>query len=395
MKLTQKLANEYALPAERTEVLLFDDDIPGFGLRVGKKRKSWVVQWQQGARQRRMTIGHTGMLSAIKAREEAQNILAKVRLGEDPQAEKFLRRNAVQMSDLVDKFIEQKRTRDRAEKTLGEMRRYLSEYAQPLHALPIEQIDRKHVSHFLDDLARARSPYVADACRRNLSSFFSWAMRYGYCETNPVLATERPASSTIRERLLSPYEIKAIWQATDDGSDFSKIVRLLLLTGQRRQEIAALSWSEIDLSKQVIRLPVRRTKNKRRHLVPLSDPALAIIDNTAQRPESDFLFGSGSTPFSGFSKAKRALDQRITEIMDGPAEPWRLHDLRKHADTTMRELGVNPWVVEAILNHLPQGVSRHYNFAQFEEERRDALDRLADYVIDLTKDASRSDGNAP
>lgn len=313
MKLTQKLANEYALPDGRDEIILFDDDIPGFGLRIGKMRKSWIVQWQQGERQRRMTIGHTGMMSAVKAREQVQTILARGRLGEDPQAEKFARRHTVRVGDLVDRFIEQKQARNRAPRTLIEMQRYLSVYTRPLHGQPADGIDRARIALFLDDLARSRSRNVTDACRRYLSSFFSWAMRQGYCEGNPVLLTERPVQPVIRDRLLSPLEIKAIWTATDDGSDFSRIVRLLMLTGQRRQEIAALSWSEIDLDKKLIRLPSGRTKNKRPHLVPLSDLALEIIHDTAQRPDSTFPFGAAGTPFSGFSRAKKALDRRIGE----------------------------------------------------------------------------------
>lgn len=383
MKLTQKMANDAALPAGRNELLLFDDDVPGFGLRIGKKRKSWIVQWQQGARQRRMTIGHCGILSASKAREEAQTVLAKVRLGEDPQADKLARRHEVCVGDLVEPFLAQKQSKNRSEKTITEMRRYLADYAKSLHAVPVGQVDRSLIARFLADLTKSRSPNVADACRRNLSSFFGWAMRNGYIDTNPVLLTERPIEPSIRERLLSADEIRAIWQATNDGGDFAKIVRLLLLTGQRRQEIADLAWSEIDLEKRLIRLPGRRVKNKRPHIIPLSEPALAILQQTDKRTNSDHVFGEGAGPFSGFSRSKRNLDIRISEQTGAAPAEWRLHDLRRHADTMMRELGVNPWVVEAILNHLPQGVSRHYNFAQFEEERRAALMRLADYVLAL------------
>ena len=373
------------LAPDKSEAIIFDDDIPGFGLRVGKKRKSWVVQWQTGSAQRRMTIGHTGIMSAARARDEAQKILAKVKLGEDPQGEKLERRRATTMGDLVPIFIEQKRSKNRSVKTLAEMQRYLG-YASKFHGMPLASISRLELADFFAALATSESAQVADACRRNLSSFFSWAMRNGYTEANPVFFTERPAEPVVRERLLSASEIKAIWLATDDDGHFSKIVRLLMLTGQRRQEIAGLTWGEIDLEKRLIRLPSSQVKNKTAHNIPLSGPALRILETIERRAESAFVFGDRSTPFSGFSRAKRRLDSRISELQGQPVREWRLHDLRRHADTTMRELGVNPWVVEALLNHLPQGVSRHYNFAQFEVARREALDLLADYIHKVVKD---------
>lgn len=383
MKLTQRYVDEVSLPAERSELLIFDDDLPGFGLRVGRKRKAWIVQWQVGSAQRRMTIGHTGLLSATKAREAAKDILAKVRLGDDPQAAKLARRQAVLIGDLIPEFLEQKRSKGRAPRTLKEMERYLLDYAKPLHGTPVKAVNRTVVAQFIGRLAAERSPVVADACRRYLSSFFSWAMRNGHAEINPVMLTERPAEPSIRERLLSPDEIRAIWQATDGASDFSAIVRLLLLTGQRRLEIAGLTWQEVELTKGIARLPSGRTKNRTSHVVHLSSPARSIVERQPRRDGHDNLFGDGPRPFSGYSKAKAALDRRITALTGKEPQDWRLHDLRKYADTTMRELGVDPWVVEAILNHLPQGVSRHYNFAKLDDARREALERLGEHVAEI------------
>lgn len=385
MKLTQKFIADFVLPAGKAEAIVFDEDIPGFGLRFGQKRKSWIVQWQIGSAQKRMTIGHTGILSAALAREEAKKILAKVKLGEDPQGEKLQRRNAAIMGELIPKYIAQKKAKNRSSNTLAEMQRYLN-YANRFHGMPLASINRMELTDLFAALTTAKSALVADACRRYLSSFFSWAMRNGYAETNPVFLTERPYEPVVRERLLSAAEIKMIWLATDDEGDFSKIVRLLMLTGQRRQEIAGLTWSEIDLEKRLIRLPSSRVKNKAAHNVPLSATALRILETIERRTESAFVFGDRSTPFSGFSRAKRRLDGRISELQGQPVLEWRLHDLRRHADTTMRELGVNPWVVEALLNHLPQGVSRHYNFAQFEVARREALDLLAYYIHRVVND---------
>ena len=383
MKLTQRYVDEVDLPNERAELLIFDDEVPGFGLRVGKKRKAWIVQWQVGSAQRRMTIGHSGLLSAAKAREVAKDVLAKVRLGGDPQAAKLARRQAVLLGDLIPEFLAQKRAKGRAPRTLKEMERYLLDYAKPLHGTPVKAVNRTAVAQFIGQLATDRSPVVADACRRYMSSFFSWAMRNGHAELNPVMLTERPAEPSIRERLLGSDEIRAIWQATEDGSDFSAIVRLLMLTGQRRLEIAGLSWKEVDLAKGIARLPSSRVKNRTAHVVHLTALARSIVERQPRRDDRDNLFGDGPRPFSGYSKAKAALDRRIATLTGKEPLDWRLHDLRKYADTTMRELGVDPWVVEAILNHLPQGVSRHYNFAKLDDARRDALNRLSAHVLEI------------
>jgi integrase len=334
MKLTQRYVDEVALPAERVELLIFDDEVPGFGLRVGKKRKAWIVQWQVGGAQRRMTIGHSGILSAAKARETARDVLAKVRLGGDPQAAKLARRQAVLLGDLIPEFLTQKRAKGRAPRTLKEMERYLLDYAKPLHGIPVKTVNRAMVAGLINQLAIDRSAVVADACRRYMSSFFSWAMRNGHAELNPVMLTERPAEPSIRERLLGPDEIRAIWQATEDNSDFSAIVRLLMLTGQRRLEIAGLTWPEVDLAKGIVRLPSGRTKNRTGHVVHLSPPARSIIDRLERREGRDNLFGDGPRPFSGYSKAKAALDRRIAALTGREPQDWRLHDLRKYADTT-------------------------------------------------------------
>ncbi len=137
MKLTQRTVDGLRPPDGKSEVLCFDDDIPGFGIRVGAKRRSWIVQWQSGAKQRRMTIGHTGMMSAVKARDTAKDILARVRLGEDPQADKYAARGAVTMGNLLPSYLANKRGRGRSVRTLKEMERYLTKYASPLHGLAI------------------------------------------------------------------------------------------------------------------------------------------------------------------------------------------------------------------------------------------------------------------
>jgi integrase len=194
-----------------------------------------------------------------------------------------------------------------------------------------------------------------------------------------VQGTAKADEGGSRERVLSQEELRKLWRNLGEDK-FSDIVRLLLLTGQRRGEISALAWSEVDLTFGKIILPPARTKNKRQHELPLSRQALAIIERQPRRDSSDFLF-SDVQGYKDWDTGKTKLDQRL-----GIA-PWRLHDLRRTCATMLGELGVQPHHIEAILNHYSghrSGVAGVYQRAKYSDEMRTALQRWADYVEALT-----------
>jgi integrase len=203
-----------------------------------------------------------------------------------------------------------------------------------------------------------------------------WAQQQGKAESNPVAFTEKREEQK-RERVLSDDELRAIWNAAGEG-DYGTIVKLLMLTGQRREEIGGLMWSEIADGK--INLPPNRTKNGKAHFVPLAEAALALLPKRTGR---DHLFGrgDGADGFAGWSAAKAALDKRLGDM---PA--WTLHDLRRTVSTQMHEKGVAPHVVEAIINHISghkAGVAGRYNHANYSAERKAALDMWAAHVMQL------------
>jgi integrase len=174
--------------------------------------------------------------------------------------------------------------------------------------------------------------------------------------------------------VLTHDELRKLWRSLGDDR-FGNIVRLLLLTGARRAEIGMLQWSEVDLARKMIVLAPARTKNGRQHELPLSTQALAILARQPHRNSSDFLFGERG--FNVFGRAKQGLDQRV------PIADWRLHDLRRSCATGMAELGIQPWYVEAVLNHQSghkQGVAGTYNRAKHADDMRDALQRWADHI---------------
>jgi integrase len=213
-------------------------------------------------------------------------------------------------------------------------------------------------NHIASAIEAEISSVTAARARVALQSMFGWAVGQGIVTSNPVIGVNKPPEPKARGRVLTDSELAEIWTACRDD-DFGRIVRLLMLTGQRRDEIGDLVWREIDLDKAVIILPPERTKNARTHVIPLASAALEILRSAPRRARKDgvrdFVFGEGEGGYSGWSKAKAALDRRINAArpMDTasrakrgtkpqPIPNWRLHDLRRTCATRLADLGVLP-----------------------------------------------------
>jgi integrase len=213
----------------------------------------------------------------------------------------------------------------------------------------------------------------------------------GDLERSPLEGVEPPPPLPARERVLSRQEIALIWRGCDElGFPFGDLYRLLLLTGQRREEVASLDWRELDRRTRQWALPSTRSKNKKAHLVPLSAPAIAILDEVgggAEWPRAGFVFSTTrKTPPSGFSKAKRRLDEYLQRAGQGlrSPEPWRIHDIRRTVATGLQQLGVRFEVTEAVLNHLSgakSGIAGVYQRYDWQDEKRAALDAWGSYVL--------------
>lgn len=398
MKLTRPNVARLRLPAGKSDAIIFDDDVPGFGirLRAGGKR-TWIAQYRVGAKQRRVTLGDCRKLDADKARTAARNRLAQVTLGGDPQADKFTARAsaATTLGDAVGAYLAGKKTTLRR-KSFDETERYLQKSWKPLHGLPVHGIERRAVAIRLAEVAAHNGPIAATRARAALSALFAWAVREGVANENPVIGTNRPAEPRSRDRVLTDAELREVWASCRDD-DYGRIIRLLMLTGQRRDEVGAIAWSELDLEDGTWRISRLRTKNGRAHTIALAHAAMAIVERVECRPGNDRMFGKSDGGFGGWSKAKAALDRRIAvgrAATAGPMAPWCVHDLRRTVATRMAELGVLPHVIEALLNHVSgnkAGVAGIYNRSKYEHETRAALVLWADHLIfldagDLTQD---------
>lgn len=390
MKLTKQTLAKLSLPPGKSDHILFDEDLPGFGLRLraGGKR-AWIVQYRVGSKQRRVTIGTPEALDPDRARQAAKAVLAKVQLGGDPQTEKAegRARAAVTLGAVAKRYLEERAKPNLKPRSFEEVERHLTRHWATLKELPIHRVQRANVAARLGEIATENGRFAANRARASLSAMFSWAMGEGLVDANPTIGTNKATEEVQRDHVITDSELRAIWQACQDD-DYGRIVRLLILTAQRREEVAAMTVGELDLADPKAArwsIPKERTKNGFPHDVPLSAPALEILESIPKRDGRDLLFGSGKGGFQGWSKAKAALDKRIAQT-GAKVRPWRLHDIRRTVATRMADLGTLPHVIEAILNHVSghkSGVAGIYNRATYAKEKRQALDTWAAYVAKL------------
>jgi integrase len=385
MKLTQRTIAALTLPDGKSEAIVFADDLPGFGLRLQGTSRRYIVQYKLGAKHRRMTLGSTAAMRLDDARSSAEKILARVRLGEDPAGEKAeARAHAADIcSAVIKRYLAGAKARLRP-RSYAAAEYYLLTQWKPLHGLLTAKIDRRTVAAELGRIVTESGPASAGRARATLCAFFVWAMREGLVDANPVAGTNQPYDRKGRERVLGEPELAAVWRAAGEDA-YGTVVKLLILTGQRRSEIGGLKWSEIDFAARLIRLPSERVKNKRPHDVPLSAPAIVLMRAVPQT--RDLVFGSGANGLASFGTSKTDLDQRISAA-GHTMPPWVLHDLRRSVATHMAEIGVQPHIIEAVLNHTSghkAGVAGIYNRASYEREKRQALDLWAQHVMALVE----------
>jgi len=379
------------LPPGVIDRVFFDDDLPGFGLRARASGvRTWMIQYAIAGRTRRLVLGLQTALKPDKARALAEKLLAQVRLGGDPAADKHRAKIAAgeTFGALLPRFLKHQKPRTRP-RSYVETVRHLQVNTRPLHGLPIEAVTRRTIAEQLAKVEENTGAVTRNRVRSSLSAYFTWLAREGYIDANPVAFTNKADENGGRERVLSDEELRTIWLAADD-SQFGAIVKLLMLTGARRTEIGGLELDEFDLDDALITLPPERTKNGREHLIPLSEPALEILKALPRRIMDDgtpweHVFGaSAGCGYQNYSRAKAELDARIAKAGHKLA-PWTLHDFRRSISTALHDrFGVPPHVVEVILGHVgghKAGTAGRYNRANYLEERRRTLERWGAHIM--------------
>jgi integrase len=379
MKLSVKTTGALRLAPGERDKIWFDDEIAGWGLRVrdGGKR-TWVFQYAIGGRTRRLTFGTYPAMSAPAAREQAGQLHARTKLGGDPAQDKADAKAGAgeTFGACLSAYLGHRRAQGKLrETTLSEIERHLNVNLRALHGTRIDKLDRRAIAAELSRFAAEHGPVQANRTRASVIKFLSWCAGEGYIDSNPAQFTNKNPEHA-RDRLLTMDELARIWRALPSG-DFGDILRLLILLGQRRDEIACLEWSEVDLERGVIALPASKMKNRRAHDVFLGPAATAIL-RARDRGERALVFGTGHGGFSGWSQSKARLDTKLE------LEPWVLHDLRRAAATHMNEIGVTPHIVEAVLGHVSgakAGVAGVYNLAAYEPDKRAAMLRWDEHLM--------------
>ena len=243
----------------------------------------------------------------------------------------------------------------------------------------IGEITRRDVIALVEHIATDR-PYLANRTLGVLSKFFNWLCSRDEIPASPVTGVERPFREEVRQRTLSDAELRALWLACEDDGPFGDALRLLILTGSRRNEVWRMRWSEIDEDRRLWILPRERSKNHREHAIPLSKQAEALLRGVMRFEGCPYAFSNdGSGPIAGWAKAK----SRISAKAGLPEDSWRIHDLRRTAASGMQRLGVAVPVIEKALNHVSgtfSGIVGTYQTFDYADEVRVALQRWADHV---------------
>jgi integrase len=346
--------------------------------------KSWAVRYRHHGQSRKHTLGPYPALDLKSARETGAKALRAVAEGRDPGREKAQARQPNSIEAVVEEFLTLHVRRENRPKTARETERLLRRYVLPhWRGRSIDSIARRDVLAVLDRVVANGTPVMANRTLAATGKLFSWALSRDILAASPCAGVKRPIKERPRERVLSDDELKVVWAAAEQiGFPFGKVFQMLVLTGQRLNEVGRMSWPEIKLEHRLWTLPPERVKNDKEHEVPLSSAALDILTSVPRLSDEIVFTTTGTTPASGFSKAKLRIDALA------PIPAWRLHDLRRTVASGMARLNINLPVIEKVLNHSSgsfAGIVGVYQRHSFADEKRAALEAWGQFVTDLVR----------
>jgi integrase len=400
-------------PSERKSIA-WDMKLSGFGVKVeptGVKTFLYAYRFPRGraGRMRYYTIGRCGDFTVDEARERAEILQGEYKKGLDPMARLQAERAVAKAERTAPKrsvqhvcreFVERYAKRNRSWKETDRIlkRHVISAWG----ARQMTDISRADVNELLDDIEDSSGAPMATAVLAQIRKMFNWYATRDDNFNSPIVKGMARISpkQMARDRTLSDDEIRALWRALDECEPpYRQLVRFLLLTAQRREEVARSRYSEFSGSSWAI--PAERSKTNKANKIPLSAAALKELDTLNEfRAHGEYVFTTtGTKPFSGFSKAKRHLDEKMkrwlkeqneTTTSSENLKPWRLHDLRRTAKTLMQRSGVRPDISERVLGHVIAGVEGTYDRHDYYVQKETAMRSLASEIERIL-----SAGNAP
>lgn len=369
-------------PPKTGRIEVADKQAPGLTIRVTPDgRKSWAVRYSpKGAGQRRATIGAYPGMKLAEARAETFDIAAAAKRGIDKPAADQRAKEDEQRAAERPQTVKDLTARYIADYAKANQRRWrLTERLFQMHvdpeigATPLGALRRADIVALLDDMQNKKGLAAqVNRTRSQLVAMLNWAVEREWLPANPAAGVKkRKGIEAPRARVLSDDELRAIWDAADAiGYPGGAFIKALILSGQRRDEVRCLPWSELIEGGAAWLLPGGRNKGKRDHLVPLSVDLRTLIE--ASEKVSPFVFSTGSEkPYAGQKRLKEILDRK------SGVRGWTLHDIRRTVSTRMSELGISRDVVRRVLNHARPGLDRVYDAHQYRDEKAKALEAWA------------------
>nr|WP_269453898.1 site-specific integrase [Sphingobium sp. SYK-6] len=408
-----------ALNPSAMEYVLWDSSLKGFGVRVTPAgTKTYLFQYRPPHTEqkrtippRKVTLGRHGLLTPEMARARAAELAVMVAQGVDPVAAAQDERRCREREAAAAAAAQEKAQKLTLRALSGRFLKFIKttspasyefcEGTLRLHVLPsigavrLDELTRSHVNQALSTLELRQT-----ALRRNVFAVLSWLSAWAVEDldllANPMASMKPPPAAEARDRVLSDEELRWLWQAsTMLPSPYPAFYRTLVLTGQRREEVAGLRWEEVNRNAREWTLPGERAKNGESNIIPLSRQMVSLFDGlagSAEWPRSGVVFPSrAKTSLSAFSQGKRLLDAAMLQAAKAAQAgnvaipPWRVHDIRRTVATGLQRLGVRFEVTEAVLNHLSgsrSGIAGVYQRYGWAAEKRAALEAWACYVTD-------------
>jgi integrase len=353
-------------------------------------KKVWALRYRYRGVPAKYTLGDYPVISLARARQKAVEALADLDRGIDPREKPAEGADAV--TAVAEEWMKRKVARTRTAHEVDRMLR--KEIVEPWKKKRVSEIEKPDVLRVLDAIVDRGAPVTANRVLSIMKRWFGWAKERGYIETSPVADIKRPTVEKSRDRVLSEDEVRAVWTAAETlDYPHGPFLRMVILTAQRRTEVASMRWSHIDEDKALWTLPAESTKAGRVHDVPLSSAAMEILKGLPRFANGDHVFthNGGGRHMRTYYEAKQAVDAAIA---GAKLARWTIHDLRRSAATLMAGHGVLPHILSAILGHsaaatvstMPSStVTKIYNRYAYLEERRHALEAWAQYVVSLER----------